>query len=116
MARLDKGETRKDVIQAAVESGATHAGQIMGIVAGAVRDVTREIGEFATDVFEMREAAERAAADAAATEAPVGGPEPVHPEAVETDAPAPVAPDEPAATAEPADPGQATPPPPARNA
>ena len=46
-----------------MESGATHAGQIMGIVAGAVRDVTREIGDFATDVFEMREAAQRAEAD-----------------------------------------------------
>jgi hypothetical protein len=70
MARLEKGETRKDVIQAAVESGATHAGQIMGIVAGAVRDVTREIGDFATDVFEMREAAQRAAVDAADTAEP----------------------------------------------
>ncbi|MEA2346711.1 MAG: hypothetical protein QOG62_498 [Thermoleophilaceae bacterium] len=63
MARLDDAETRKDVIQATVESGATHVGQIVGIVAGAVRDVTREVGDFATDLFEMREAAERAKAD-----------------------------------------------------
>ena len=47
----------------AIESGATHAGQIMGIVAGAVRDVTRELGDWATDVFEMRDAARRADAD-----------------------------------------------------
>ena len=54
---------RKDTLQVAIESGATHAGQIMGIVAGAVRDVTRELGDWATDVFEMREAAKRAEAD-----------------------------------------------------
>ena len=101
MARLDKGETRKDVIQAAVESGATHAGQIMGIVAGAVRDVTREIGDFATDVFEMREAAQRAAEDPADPGAPL-------------DDPAPLVPDDAAAVAEPGDP--AAPPPPAQNA
>jgi hypothetical protein len=63
MAPLDKVETRKDTLQVAIESGATHAGQIMGIVAGAVRDVTRELGDWATDVFEMRDAAKRAEAD-----------------------------------------------------
>jgi hypothetical protein len=35
----------------------------MGIVTGAVRDVTRELGDWATDIFEMREAANRAEAD-----------------------------------------------------
>ena len=63
MARLERLETRKDTPQIAIESGATHVGQIMGIVAGAVRDVTRELGDWATDVFEMREAARRAEAD-----------------------------------------------------
>jgi hypothetical protein len=63
MARLDRLETRKDTLQVAIESGATHAGQIMGIVAGAVRDVTHELGDWATDVFEMRAAAKRAEAD-----------------------------------------------------
>jgi hypothetical protein len=62
--KLDKLERRKDTIQVAVESGATHVGGIMGIVVGAVRDVTREIGEWATDMFEMRDAARRARADA----------------------------------------------------
>ena len=61
MAPLDRIETRKDTLQVAIESGATHAGQIMGIVAGAVRDVTRELGDWATDVFEMRDAAARGA-------------------------------------------------------
>jgi hypothetical protein len=63
MARLDRIETRKDTLQVVVESGATHVGQIMGIVVGAVRDVTHELGDWATDVFEMREAAKRAEAD-----------------------------------------------------
>ena len=63
MTPLDRIETRKDTLQVAIESGATHAGHIMGIVAGAVRDVTRELGDWATDVFEMREAAQRAEAD-----------------------------------------------------
>jgi hypothetical protein len=63
MAPLDRIETRKDTLQVAIESGATHVGQIMGIVAGAVREVTHELGDWASDVFEMREAARRAEAD-----------------------------------------------------
>jgi hypothetical protein len=57
---LDKLETRKDTIQVAVESGATHVGGIMSIVTGAVREITREVGDWATDMFEIRDAARRA--------------------------------------------------------
>jgi hypothetical protein len=60
---LDRIETRKDTIQVTVESGATHVGSIMGIVVGAVREVTRELGEWATDIFEIRDAARRARRD-----------------------------------------------------
>lgn len=56
-------ETHKDVVQEAVESGATHVGRIATIVTGAVRDVARELGSWATDVFEMREASARARAE-----------------------------------------------------
>lgn len=56
-------ETRKDTVQVAVESAFRHVGQIAGIIAGAGREVTRELGEWATEVFEMREAAQRARAD-----------------------------------------------------
>jgi hypothetical protein len=52
-------ETRKDTLQIVIESGASHAGNIAGIVARAVRDVTREVGDWATDVFEIRAAARR---------------------------------------------------------
>ena len=61
---LEKSETRKDTLQVAVESAFNHVGQIAGIIANAGREVTREIGDWATEVFEMREASRRAQADA----------------------------------------------------
>jgi hypothetical protein len=60
---LDDIETRKDTIQVAVESAFHHAGKIAGIVTGAGREITRELGDWAGDVFEMREAARRARVD-----------------------------------------------------
>lgn len=60
---VGKWERRKDTAQVVIESGLTHVGHIMGIVVGAIRDVTSEIGDFATDVFEMRQASRRAAAE-----------------------------------------------------
>lgn len=74
MSPLSKAERRKDTAQVVVESGAAHVGRIASIVTGAVRDVTRELGEFATEVFEMREASRRAAGDGeAAAEDPISG-------------------------------------------
>jgi len=63
MSSVGKWERRKDTAQIAIESGVTHVGHIMGIVVGAVRDVTTELGDFATDMFEMRDASRRAAAE-----------------------------------------------------
>lgn len=60
--RLERG---KDSSRVGVESAAVHTGRIVVIVAGAVRDVTRELGDFDSDVFEMREAARRAEEDEA---------------------------------------------------
>jgi hypothetical protein len=60
---LDRLETRKDVAQAVIESGVDHVGRIMTIIVGAVGDVTSELGGWATDVFELRDAARRAQAD-----------------------------------------------------
>ncbi len=60
---LNNLETRKDTVQVAVENAFHHFGQIAGIIADAGRGVTRELGEWATDVFEMREATARARAD-----------------------------------------------------
>ncbi|SOD72787.1 hypothetical protein SAMN05892883_2124 [Jatrophihabitans sp. GAS493] len=56
-------EAGKDTVQELAESAATHIGTIATIVTGAVRDVTREIGTWLTDLFEMREAAKRATRD-----------------------------------------------------
>jgi hypothetical protein len=47
----------------AVESAFGHVGHIATIVADAGREVTREIGDWATDMFEIRDAARRAELD-----------------------------------------------------
>lgn len=52
----------------ALESAFHHVGQIAGIITGAGREITRELGDWATDVFEMRDAARRARADRAESE------------------------------------------------
>ena len=57
MSRL---EITKDSVQVVTESAAAHLGRIATIVTGAVREVTHEVGEWASDVFEMRDAAARA--------------------------------------------------------
>jgi hypothetical protein len=56
-------EIGKDTLQVLTESAATHVGRIAIIVTGAVREVTRELGEWATDAFEMRDAAGKAEVD-----------------------------------------------------
>ncbi len=53
-------EITKDTVQVVTESAASHLGRIAMIVTGAVREVTHEVGEWASDVFEMRDAAARA--------------------------------------------------------
>ena len=60
VGRLEIG---KDTAQVLAESAATHVGRIATIVSTAVRDVAREVGDWASDAFEMRDAAERAGAD-----------------------------------------------------
>ncbi len=60
---LPESEIRKDAIQAGVESAATRVGHIATIITGAVRDVAHEIGEFATDMYEMVDSSRRARAD-----------------------------------------------------
>jgi hypothetical protein len=54
-------EIGKDTLQELTESAATHVGRIATIVTGAVRDVAHEVGDWASDAFEMRDAANRAA-------------------------------------------------------
>ncbi len=68
-------EISKDTLQTVVESGFEHVGRIASIITGAGRDITRELGEWATDMFEMREAAARAKADRPGSETSVWVPE-----------------------------------------
>jgi hypothetical protein len=68
-------EINKDTLQTMVESGFEHVGRIASIITVAGRDVTREIGGWATDVFEMREAAARAKADRLSAETGAWAPE-----------------------------------------
>ena len=63
---IGRAERTKDTVQVLTESAAAHVGRIASILAGAVREVAHEVGEWAGDVFEMRDAAERAAADGVA--------------------------------------------------
>ncbi|MCW2495694.1 hypothetical protein [Jatrophihabitans sp.] len=60
---VGKGEAAKDTAQVLVESAATHVGRIATILTGAVREVAHEVGEWATDAFEMRDAARKAEDD-----------------------------------------------------
>ena len=58
--RLTRAEITKDAVQHTVEAGADTVAQVVGIVTGAVRDVAHAVGGFATEVFEIRDAARRA--------------------------------------------------------
>jgi len=62
--RLSKGEIRKDAVQNTVEAGAETVAAVTTILTSAVRDVARALGGFATEVFEIRDAARRARAEA----------------------------------------------------
>lgn len=60
---LTRAEIRKDAVQDTVEAAAGMVGQLATIVTGAVRDVAGAVGGFATDLFEIRDSARRAAAE-----------------------------------------------------
>jgi hypothetical protein len=59
---VSKLEVAKDTAQVLTESAANHVGRIATIITGAVREIAHEMGEWATDAFEMREAADEARA------------------------------------------------------
>jgi len=65
--QLSKSEIRKDAVQTAVEATAGTVGQVATILTGAVRDVASAVGGLATEMFEIRDAARRAAEHAADT-------------------------------------------------
>ncbi|MGH3675361.1 MAG: hypothetical protein ACRDU5_06405 [Mycobacterium sp.] len=59
--RLSKGEIRKDALQETVQSVSSTVGEVTSIITTAVKDVAGAIGGLATDVFEIRDGARRAA-------------------------------------------------------
>ncbi|MBA3781883.1 hypothetical protein [Nocardioides sp. InS609-2] len=60
---LSKGEIRKDAVQNVVEAAADTVGQVTTIITGAVRQLAGVLGGFATEVFEIKDAARQAAED-----------------------------------------------------
>jgi hypothetical protein len=56
-------EVAKDTAQVLTESAANHVGRIATIITGAVREIAHEMGEWASDAFEMRDAAGKAVDD-----------------------------------------------------
>ena len=60
---LSRNEIRKDAVQGAVQAAAGTVGQVTSIVTTAVRDLAGALGGFATEMFEIREAARKAAGD-----------------------------------------------------
>jgi hypothetical protein len=61
--QISKAEIRKDALQDTVEATASAVGAVTTIVTNAVRDVARTVGGLATEVFDIRESARRAAED-----------------------------------------------------
>ena len=61
--RLSDAEIGKDTVQATVEAAAGTVGEVATIITSAVRDVATALGGFATEVFEIRDAAKRAQDD-----------------------------------------------------
>ncbi len=62
---LSRAEIGKDAVQGVVEAAAGTVGQVTTILATAVKDVAGVLGGFATELFEIRDSARRASADAA---------------------------------------------------
>lgn len=60
---LSKAEIRKDALQDGVTAAAQTVGAVTGILTGAVGDVARALGGFATEIFEIRDSARRALHD-----------------------------------------------------
>ena len=61
--RLSKTEIRKDALQDGVTAASQVVGTVTTIITAAVGDIARAVGGFATEIFEIRDAARRAGRD-----------------------------------------------------
>ncbi len=57
---MSRAEVTKDALQHTVGAGAETVAAVTTILAGAVRDIVNAVGGFATEVFEIRDAARTA--------------------------------------------------------
>jgi hypothetical protein len=57
---IGRAEIGKDAAQQAVDAGAKLVLEVTGAVVGSIRQITGSIGAFATELFEIRDAARRA--------------------------------------------------------
>lgn len=60
---LSRREIRKDAVQQSAEAAITTTSRVAGLIFETVRGITTEIGTFATEIFEIREASKRAGED-----------------------------------------------------
>ena len=58
--KFSGAEIGKDAVQSTVEAAANTVGEVATIITAAVRDVATALGGLATEVFEIREASQRA--------------------------------------------------------
>jgi len=63
--KFSGAEIGKDAVQSTVEAAANTVGEVATIITAAVRDVATAIGGLATEVFEIREASQKAAGEGA---------------------------------------------------
>ncbi len=61
--KLSKAEIRKDALQEGVTAASHAVGAVTTIITTAVGEIARTVGGFATEVFEIRDAARRAGDD-----------------------------------------------------
>jgi hypothetical protein len=61
--KLSKAEIRKDALQDGVTAASQAVGSVTTILTTAVGDIARAVGGFATELFEIRDAARRAGRD-----------------------------------------------------
>ncbi len=60
---LSKAEIGKDAVQTTVQAAAGTVGEVARIITRAVSDVVGAVGGFATEVYEIRESAQKATAE-----------------------------------------------------
>lgn len=58
--QLSKAEIGKDAVESTLDAAADTVAKVTTIVTRAVRDVAKALGDFGTEVFEIRDAAKKA--------------------------------------------------------